>query len=221
MEKLSLLLRDSTSQAHREAEGADFIKKLFRGSFSEGEYRGYLWALREIYRVLEEEMHRCQDDPALELVFFPELFRSQALEQDLQAWTQGLELPISPELKRAVSAYTEHLQELGKSGPQLLVAHAYVRYLGDLSGGEILGRVLRSRFEGHSFEFHDYEFSDFDQKKNLYRERLDQIGEMMPEQIEALCEEAATAFKLNGLVFQALSASGVSEVKTATAEVRV
>jgi heme oxygenase (biliverdin-producing, ferredoxin) len=40
-------------------------------------------------------------------------------------------------------AYRDRVAELAGRAPLLLAAHAYVRYLGDLSGGRMLGRAMR------------------------------------------------------------------------------
>ncbi len=205
MEKLSLRLREFTAQAHRQAEGADFVKKLFRGQFTDSEYIQYLWALREIYVEMEKWMEKQSQHPALSLVFFPELFRTQSLNQDLQAWAGTTEPEVPNHLQAEVDNYIHRLKELAENRPELIVAHAYVRYLGDLSGGEMLGRVLQARFGDRALNFYRYDFDDFEAKKNLYRERLDQIGEKWPDWIEEICQEAERAFDLNGALFQALS----------------
>ena len=45
-------------------------------------------------------------------------------------------------LTTAATAYVERLAWLDERDAPLLVAHSYVRYLGDLSGGQVLGRVV-------------------------------------------------------------------------------
>jgi heme oxygenase len=39
------------------------------------------------------------------------------------------------------------LQEISETNPALLVAHAYVRYMGDLSGGQSLRHIVRSALD--------------------------------------------------------------------------
>ena len=58
-----------------------------------------------------------------------------------------------------------------------LIAHAYTRYLGDLSGGQILQRLLARSLELRPSElsFYDFpRFSDLDALKADYRKALDQ-----------------------------------------------
>ena len=67
-----------------------------------------------------------------------------SLERDLDflhgpAWRSQLGITA------ACQDYLYHLQHLSVADPERLVAHAYVRYLGDLSGGQQLkGIVARS-----------------------------------------------------------------------------
>ena len=57
-EPLSLQLRQSTAAAHTDAEGSDFIKKLFSGTCTEQEYYLYLWSLEAMYTALENELEK-------------------------------------------------------------------------------------------------------------------------------------------------------------------
>lgn len=51
----------------------------------------------------------------------------------------------------ALENYIEHLQELERSNPQLLLAYVYHLYLGLLSGGQILAKKRRMFGEGNIF----------------------------------------------------------------------
>jgi len=201
---LATELRTSTMKEHKITEGASFIKNLFQGECSEKEYTQYLWALRELYKTLEDLLTEYQSQPNIALVFFPELFRQPSLSQDLKIW--GAETEIPKTVKQAAENYANHLKTLGKSNPALLVAHAYVRYLGDLSGGQMMGRVLQRQYPNRDgFNFYKFDIPDAEQMKNLYRSRLDQVGELSPGLIDNLCAEAQLAFRLNEDIFKSLS----------------
>ena len=139
-EPLSLQLRQSTAAAHTDAEGSDFIKKLFSGTCTEQEYYLYLWSLQAMYTVLENELEKNKTDTVTALVYFPELFRKESLITDLKEWA-NFKTDRPATLQNAINLYTSHLQKLGKNNPELLVTHAYVRYMGDLSGGQILSKI--------------------------------------------------------------------------------
>lgn len=200
---LSTRLRESSMTAHKNAEGSSFIQNLFQGKCSPEKYAQYLWALREVYQTLEAAMTAHKKQPQVSCLFYPELFRTEPLNNDLKFWSQG---ELSGALKMSVDAYKDHLVRLQQSKPYLLVSHAYVRYMGDLSGGQILGKILSKRFpEGKGLNFYNYDFSDFTERKNVYRSQLDFIGEQVPQFADELCREAITAFKLNERIFESLN----------------
>lgn len=80
------------------------------------------------------------------------------------------------------------------------MAHAYTRYLGDLSGGQVLGKITQkslglSSKEGLSF-FHFPGVSSPNRFKQLYRSRMNSI-ELTEKEKAAVLEEAVQAFELN------------------------
>ena len=80
-----------------------------------------------------------------------------------------------------------------------LIAHAYTRYLGDLSGGQILQRLLTRSLELRPAELSFYDFpryADLTALKADYRKALDRAGALAPRS-EAVVEEGAIAFTLN------------------------
>lgn len=90
--------------------------------------------------------------------------------------------------------------QIGKQNPELLVAHAYTRYLGDLSGGQVLGKITQkslglSSKEGLSF-FSFPGVSSPNRFKQLYRSRMNSI-ELTEREKAAVLEEAVSAFELN------------------------
>lgn len=104
-------------------------------------------SLYHIYKALEEEIERNKENPVYAPLYFPEeLHRGTALEQDLAFWYgprwQEV-IPYTPAMRR----YVQRLQEVGRTEPELLVAHAYTRYLGDLSGGQVLKKIAQKALE--------------------------------------------------------------------------
>jgi len=62
-------------------------------------------------------------------------------------------------LQPAALGYVQRLQQLAADDPPLLVAHAYVRYLGDLSGGQLLSRIVAGAYglvDGRGTRFYDF-----------------------------------------------------------------
>jgi hypothetical protein len=92
------------------------------------------------------------------------------------------------------------------------LAHAYTRYLGDLSGGKILARVARRALnlakDGEGLAF--YEFPNIESAKlfkDRYRNCLNAL-DLTQEHISAVVHEANIAFGLNMRVFEELDVAG-------------
>ena len=109
------------------------------------------------------------------------------------------------------AAVGEHdRRTLADRRPELLVAHAYTRYLGDLSGGPILRRITARAFGlvgDAGLAFYAFpEIADLPSFKLDYRSRLDElpVDEALTEELIA---EACRAFELNGAIFKELSGS--------------
>uniref|UniRef100_A0A672TBE1 Heme oxygenase 2a n=1 Tax=Sinocyclocheilus grahami TaxID=75366 RepID=A0A672TBE1_SINGR len=82
----------------------------------------------------------------------------------------------------------EHIHEVGRDDPVLLVAHAWTRYMGDLSGGQILKKGVNFyHFEG------THNPTAF---KRLYRSRMNEL-EVNTETKKKLLDKANLAFKYN------------------------
>lgn len=80
------------------------------------------------------------------------------------------------------------------------MAHAYTRYLGDLSGGQVLGRIAQkslklSSSDGLSF-FAFPGVSSANLFKQLYRSRMNSV-ELTEEQRSDMLEEAVRSFEFN------------------------
>jgi heme oxygenase len=90
--------------------------------------------------------------------------------------------------------------------PELLIAHAYTRYLGDLSGGQILRRIAAYalRLEGPA-GLRFYEFSqipNIEEFKHQFRQRLDELP-LAESMLSAVVAEAVQAFTYSGAIFEA------------------
>ncbi|XP_026859209.1 heme oxygenase 1a isoform X2 [Electrophorus electricus] len=178
-----------------------------KGEITLPQYKLLLCSLYEIYQVLEEELDKNSAHPAVEPIYFPqELARIESLERDLEhffgpQWKQRVIVPA------ATHRYTERLREIGKNSPNLLVAHTYTRYLGDLSGGQVLGKIAQKTLglggtEGVAF-FTFPGVTSPHRFKQLYRSRMNSI-ELTEEECRKVLDEAVRAFEFNIGVFEDL-----------------
>ncbi len=87
------------------------------------------------------------------------------------------------------------------------MAHHYTRYLGDLSGGQAIGRILERSFEldGQGLEFYEFPVRP-KPYKDAYRDRLDGLG-LDDDEIDRVVDEVKLAFALNQRVFDELAAN--------------
>lgn len=204
-EPFSLELRRRTGRAHRLAEQARFIRNFLRGTLDRAAYIGLLQRLHGLYEVLERELEHHQHTPGVAPFWLPELARTAALAADLQALGGRARAGNgSP----ATHRYRERLATCGREDPLRLVSHAYVRYLGDLSGGRLLHRLAVRSLDlqpGAGDAFYTFpQVPDLQRAKQDFRAQLDALGEAYPARRDDLAEEAILAFRLNIDLFNEL-----------------
>ncbi len=227
---LAARLRDGTREAHRAAERGAFIRAFLGARRHDGTsaasdrkidlplYRAYLVALHTLYTALETGLERHREHPVVGPLALPHLYRAPAIAADLQTLdAQPIERASSNhapsnqppiEAVPAALALAAHLRELADHDPALLVAHAYTRYLGDLSGGQILrgaaARILGVPDDGPGLAFYDFpQVPDLTACKVDLRARLDALP-LAPAEVNAIVAEARDAFARNAAVFAEL-----------------
>ncbi len=198
---LSALLREGSTAEHREAEGSSFMTELFAGRVSREGYAVYLSCLRRVYAALEGAAVTLGADPIASAVIDPRLERLAAIDADLDFWG-GLVEHASP----ATDAYVSRIQQASAWGGTF-VAHHYTRYLGDLSGGQAIGRLLAREFELDGAGVAFYAFPEIPKPKpykDAYRERLDTL-DLDPVEQQRVLAEVKGVFGLNGALFTELT----------------
>jgi len=202
---LAVRLKAETRQLHTLAERSGVMVDLLQGRLGLGGYCELLRHLHAIYAALEAALDR---HPPPARLWRQELRRLASLEQDLDR-LHAAPWRADPSLKPAAAAYVTRLQALERADPTRLVAHAYVRYLGDLHGGQMLARMIRQRFDlegpqGTAF----YAFGEPERVETLkqdFRAGLDAL-DLTHEQADALVAEACEAFRLHVQLFEELRA---------------
>ncbi|NWX83744.1 HMOX1 oxygenase, partial [Nothoprocta ornata] len=205
---LSELMKEATKEVHEQAENTPFMKNFQKGQVSLHEFKLVTASLYFIYSALEEEIEHNKNNPVYAPVYFPaELHRKAALEKDLEYfygsnWREEIPCP------EATQKYVDRLHYVGKKQPELLVAHAYTRYLGDLSGGQVLKKIAQKALQlpstGEGLAFFTFDgVSNATKFKQLYRSRMNAL-EMDVATKKRVLEEAKKAFLLNIQVFEAL-----------------
>ncbi|MFE9496200.1 heme oxygenase (biliverdin-producing) [Streptomyces collinus] len=209
MESFSTVIRTASHEQHVEAETSTFMSDLLGGRLGVAAFARYTEQLWFVYEALESTAGRLAADPVAGPFLRPELLRLPALERDL-AHLRGPGWRSTLSALPATRAYADRVRECAEDWPGGYVAHHYTRYLGDLSGGQ----VVRDRAErtwgfarkGDGVRF--YVFEDIANPaafKRGYRELLDAVeaDELERQRIVAECR---LAFELNTGVFRALGA---------------
>jgi heme oxygenase len=204
---LSQQLKAATAAMHRRAERSVFMARLLHGEIERAQYVALLHNLQALYAALEGALLRHADHPAVAPVALPALWRSRAIAADLHFLAEGAALPP---LTPAMQQYVQRLRSLQACAPALLVAHAYVRYLGDLNGGQALRRVVaRSLALAGDGGTRFYDFGGGDASKRLAQRFRDGLAALAPHWPDPhpLIDEAVDAFDRHCRLFEELAAA--------------
>jgi heme oxygenase len=190
-------MRASTAREHARAERSGIVAAILSGRVSRPAYVLYLRNLLPVYRSMEQALERHGALAAIARLARPALYRADRIAADLVALI-GPGWPDQVPLLRSGERYAARVDWAGAGDGTRLIAHAYTRYLGDLSGGQILRRRLAQRF-GSDFPVAFAEFPAIGEVGTFsaaFRAALDCAASHAMEDEPLLCE-AITAFELN------------------------
>lgn len=205
----SARLRAESTVAHRDAAGGGFFGRAFDGTMTRDDYAALVVQMRHIYDALESVGSMWVDDERVGRFARPEFARSQRITADLlallgPAW--GVE---GAHGTTATCAYAAHLRTRATGDPIVYLAHHYTRVLGDLSGGQMIGKRIESLLDldassGTSW-FH-FDGIDSDEAKVWYRAQVDELALDAAEE-QLLIDEVLVAFTLNSALLDSLEAA--------------
>jgi heme oxygenase len=202
----SLRLRSATRIQHEQAEESGFMSALMGGSLSPTAYSALAGQLWHVYAALETSARALREHPVVGPFITDELYRRPALEADL-AHLLGPQWPDLIAPTPATAAYAARIQMVTATWPEGYIAHHYTRYLGDLSGGQILRRGLQRLYDLNDDGLTFFVFDRIAKPKLFkdgYRDRLDQIA-LDPAGQDRVIDEARVAFDLNTALFAGLA----------------
>jgi len=201
----SAALRERSSGSHSRSEHAGFMADLLKGEGSREDYISLVGQHYFIYAALEAAGDRMREDPVAAAFISDKLTRLPALEADLEFlvgadWREKI-APLP-----ATQRYVDRIDDVGSTWAGGFVAHHYTRYLGDLSGGVFIGRVMQRRFgfetNGVGFYLFD-DIADPNAFKDVYREQLDAAPWDAAER-ERVIDEVLLAYRFNTELFEDL-----------------
>ncbi|KAG1766175.1 heme oxygenase [Suillus occidentalis] len=227
---MSSLLHVGTSEAHEDARHIKGGIRLVQGELNK---EGILVLLDDAMAHIHRGIETHASYPTLQLTYNPTLLaRTRSISQDIscllavpeaewQAHPSHSSLMASP--PKPFVEYTTRIRELSESSdPTRLLAHAYVRYLGDLSGGQIIRRRIANAYNldvdrGDGIRLYHFKKLDSSETANIgdikkikewYKDGMNTgIGDDTTLKA-AVLEEALLAFKLSVGILDLLSGEG-------------
>ncbi|MEO8261469.1 MAG: biliverdin-producing heme oxygenase [Pseudolysinimonas sp.] len=205
----SQALRERTWSGHGESEGAGYMSDLMTGKGTRDDYIALVAQHYFVYEALEAAAAGFADDSVAAPFITDQLTRLPALEADLsfllgEGWRDAI-APLA-----TTERYVRRIAEIVEAGwAGGFVAHHYTRYLGDLSGGQVIRRLMQRQF---GFETNGVGFYLFDQIaspkqfKETYRDQLDAVAWDADER-ERVIDEVLAAYRLNTELFDDLAAA--------------
>tara|TARA_B100000131_G_C17986663_1_gene560818 strand:- start:171 stop:881 length:711 start_codon:yes stop_codon:yes gene_type:complete len=205
---LASQLREGTKKSHTMAENTGFVACFLKGVVEKTSYRKLISDLFFVYEAMEDEIERLvlEDHPVIKPIGFKELFRKETLEDDLSFY-YGPNWKKEISISSSAKSYVERIRLVAKESPELLVAHHYTRYIGDLSGGQILKKIAKKALnlnDNKGLSFYDFDMIDDDKKfKENYSKTLNglPINQTIADQI---IDEANKSFTYNMKMFKEL-----------------
>jgi heme oxygenase (biliverdin-producing, ferredoxin) len=166
-------LKELTKEFHTKAEKTAFVKRMLKKELTPHQYYTYLSNQLLMYYHLEH----CAEDLGI-LDDLKELPRYLHISRDMTELEteHGFKLPTPA---KATLDYIEYIDTISSDADKLL-AHIYVRHMGDLSGGQIIKRFVPG--SGNFYQFDE----DVSVLKDRLREKLH----------DGLADEAINCFKM-------------------------
>lgn len=198
-------LRRATWGDHGASEHATFMEDVMHGRGTRDDYAAMVAQHYFMYLALEEAAAGFAEDPAYAVFHPAALIRLPALEADLEHlmgadWRERI-APVP-----AVAAYADRIRAVAAEGWKAgVLAHHYTRYLGDLSGGQMIARVMvqQHEFDAAGVAFYDFtELGDLREFKERYRDALDAVGAGLDSaERQRVVDEVREAYRFNTETF--------------------
>ena len=198
----SQALRERTWTGHSDSEGAGFMTDLMSGKGSRDDYIALVAQHFFIYEALESAAERMKNDPVAASFISPKLTRLPAIREDLrfligEDWIEQITpLPTT-------ARYVQRINEVAATWNGGFIAHHYTRYLGDLSGGQIIRTLMQRQFGFETNGVGFYLFGDIAKPKEFketYRTQLDAVDWDDAER-DRVIDEVLVAYRFNTELF--------------------
>jgi len=178
-------------KAHHQAEGMGFSRALLAGEATPLQLAALLRAVAPAYVLIEQEAPQLASALGGSAIPWAALERGPALAHDLAVLEA---LPPTP-ASAAAQAWLAQLRRHVRQAPHRLLAHGYVRYGGDLSGGQQLALQANGILQRHglpALKFWAFE-APLSVLKGALHQGFEQL-ELSDDEEAELLDEAEEAF---------------------------
>ena len=168
-------LKELTWEHHKNAERQKFVKELMSGKITKERYATLLFNLHPQYNILET-FARLYD--------LVDTRRAPSIHADYhELWDETEQ--FQPQVLPVVKEYMDHIVSI-QQDPDKLMAHIYVRHMGDLSGGQ----MIKKRIPGSGKMY------DFDGDVPAIKESIRKMcNDSMAEEAKYVFDSATELFK--------------------------
>lgn len=135
-------IRNTGKSLHDMAENTGFIKRLLLGDADKKSYGEYIYNLYYVYKAIEEGLEENSNNEIVKSFAIPEVYRAESIMKDFQYL---LGEKIEPLM--STKCFVNRIKEISKNNPELLIAHAYTRYLADLFGGRVIYGIVKNKYK--------------------------------------------------------------------------
>lgn len=137
-------VKEKSSLLHGTAESTGYIKKLVDGNATVEGYAEYILNLHAVYEAIENALDTNESNANVKPLVTKELYRAKLIKKDIDALLG--EKATSLSLLASTEAYVARIKELSNKTPELVIAHAYTRFLADLFGGRVFFALLNEKY---------------------------------------------------------------------------
>jgi heme oxygenase len=198
---LSTLLREQTADIHRAAERRPFMVAFFRGQLPRDAYVDWLARQRHLYATLELALDAIPEESPARGLVPAALYRTGRIEADLDHLTDR-SWRDHDRRTPATAAYVDRIERVAGFPPGL-IAHAWLRYLGNVGGRDVLRRLAATSTGTDPDDDRGLAFTDFsavgDEVGPFFRSfhaRLDTLP-LDRDDTARVVAEGRTGFELN------------------------
>ena len=156
------------SKLHDMAENTGFIKRLLEGNATVETYGEYLYNLYEVYHTIEVNLEKHKENKVIKNFALPEIYRSDSLMEDLKFLLGDKLEKLEPLM--STKSFMYRMYEISETNPELIIAHAYTRYLADLFGGRTIYSIVKNKYNIDEKGLNYYQYEDIPNLKSFVME---------------------------------------------------